>query len=272
MSVTDFVSILEVKRYSFNTIKVYSSVIKLAQVHFKKELTNVSESELHTFFYHMVHTKGISVSYQKQIAMALKLYFQNLHNRTIHLEFLMPQRNPEKLPVILSFDEVKRLISAGNNLKHKAMIALIYSAGLRVGEMIKMKIIDIDSSRMLIHIKAAKGMKDRMVPLSQKLLKMLRAYYKEYAPKKFLFEGQSGNEYTAVSFNQLLKRATKKAKINKQFSSHALRHSYATHLLEQGTDVRVIQKLLGHNSIKTTMIYTQVADANILGVKSPLDY
>jgi integrase/recombinase XerD len=272
MSIVDFRKILVVKRYSDNTVKVYLSVVKLAEVHFKKALIEVSESELHHFFYHMIHTKGVSSSYQKQIAMALKLYYQLVHDKVIRLEFLMPERNPEKLPVILSFVEVKMLLKATNNLKHKTMIALNYSAGLRIGEMIKMKINDIDSSRMLIHIKAAKGKKDRMVPLSTKLLKMLRAYYKEYAPKDFLFEGQSGKAYSASSFNQLLKRAGKKAKIRKRFSSHALRHSYATHLLENGTDVRVIQKLLGHNSIKTTMIYTQVAQSTLAGVRSPLDY
>jgi site-specific recombinase XerD len=272
MSVADFRKILVVKRYSENTLKVYLSVVQLAEVHFKKQLFDVSEAELHQFFYHMIHTKGISVSYQKQIAMALKLYYQLVHDKAIHLEFLMPERKSEKLPVILSFEEIKRLLKAVNNLKHKCMIALNYSAGLRIGEMIKMRINDIDSSRMMIHIKSAKGQKDRMVPLSSKLLKMLRAYYKIYAPKDYLFEGQSGMAYSPSSFNQMLKKASKKAKIRKQFSSHALRHSYATHLLENGMDVRVIQKLLGHNSIKTTMIYTQVAKSTLANVKSPLDY
>lgn len=271
MSVPDFVKILEVKRYSANTVKTYASVVKLTQGYFNKHLIDVSEKDLHSFFYHLVHTKRASYSYQKQIALALKSYYKEIHNKDIHLEFLLPQRKPEKLPVILSFDDIKKLIVAANNIKHKAMIALVYSAGLRIGELIDMKIKDVDSSRMIIHIKQAKGKKDRVVPLSTKLLIMLREYYKEYSPKEYLFEGQKGGSYTTSSFNKLLKSASKKAKINKDFSAHALRHSYATHLLEKGTDIRVIQKLLGHNSIKTTMIYTQVSSPTLLNVKSPFD-
>ena len=151
------------------------------------------------------------------------------------------------------------------------MIALTYSSGLRIGELIDLKIKDIDSSRMIIHIKSAKGNKDRIIPLSEKLLVMLRIYYKEYNPKEYLFEGQKGGKYSTSSFGKLLKRAALKAKINKHITAHTLRHSYATHLLENGTDIRVIQKLLGHNSIKTTMLYTQVSTPTLLNVTSPFD-
>lgn len=189
----------------------------------------------------------------------------------INLEFLFPSRKPDKLPVIISKQDILSIINKANNIKHKSMIALVYSAGLRVGELIDLKIVDIDSSRMIIHIKMAKGKKDRLVPLSEKLLKMLRKYYKEFAPKDYLFEGQKGGRYSTSSFNKLLKSAAQKAKINKQITAHTLRHSYATHLLEKGTDIRVIQKLLGHNSIKTTMLYTQVSQPTLLNVISPFD-
>ncbi len=271
MSIPDFVKILEVKRYSKNTIDNYVSVVKMAQQYFNQPLNKVDETGLHKYFYHMVHTKKVSYSYQKQIAMGLKLYYKEVFNTNINLEFLFPKRKPEKLPVILSKQDIIRIIEKSNNIKHKSMIALTYSAGLRIGELIDLKISDIDSSRMVIHIKSAKGNKDRIIPLSEKLLIMLRTYYKEYSPKEFMFEGQKGGRYTTSSFGKLLKRAAQKAKINKDITAHTLRHSYATHLLEKGTDIRVIQKLLGHNSIKTTMLYTQVAEPTLLNVKSPFD-
>jgi len=271
MAVPDFVKILEVKRYSKNTIDSYSSIVKLARHYFKRPLNKVDETELHQYFYHMVHTKKVSYSYQKQIAMALKLYFKEMFGRNINLEFLFPGRKPQKLPVVLAKKDVLKILEKVNNSKHKSMIALTYSSGLRVGELIDLKIDDIDSSRMVVQVKSAKGNKDRIIPLSEKILLMLRRYYREYAPKHYLFEGQKGGKYSASSFNKLLKAATKRAKINKNVTAHTLRHSYATHLLEKGTDIRVIQKLLGHNSIKTTMIYTQVAEPIVLNVVSPFD-
>ncbi|WP_437399085.1 site-specific tyrosine recombinase/integron integrase [Flagellimonas lutimaris] len=271
MSVPDFVKILEVKRYSKNTIDSYSSIVKMAIHYFQKPLNKVDESELHGYFYHMVHTKKVSYSYQKQIAMALKLYYNEMFKQSIHLEFLFPNRKPNKLPIVLSKKDVLKIMDNANNIKHKGMIALLYSAGLRVGELINLKIQDIDSARMIVHVKAAKGNKDRIVPLSETTLILLRKYYREYSPKDYLFEGQKGGRYSSSSFNKLLKMCTKKARINKNVTTHTLRHSYATHLLEKGTDIRVIQKLLGHNSIKTTMIYTQVSEPTLLNVTSPLD-
>ena len=271
MAVPDFVKILEVKRYSKNTIDSYASIVKLAKYFFKKPLNTVDETELHRYFYHMVHTKKISYSYQRQIAMALKLYYKEMFGQSINLEFLFPSRKPEKLPVVIAKKDILKILQKANNTKHKSMIALTYSSGLRVGELIDLKIGDIDSSRMVVHVKSAKGNKDRIVPLSEKTLHMLRGYYKEFSPKHYLFEGQKGGKYSASSFNKLLKAATKRAGINKKITAHTLRHSYATHLLEKGTDIRVIQKLLGHNSIKTTMIYTQVAEPFILNVVSPFD-
>ncbi|UOY08073.1 site-specific integrase [Muricauda sp. SCSIO 64092] len=271
MSIPDFVKILEVKRYSKNTIESYSSIVKMARHFFKKPLNRIDETELHKYFYHMVHTKKVSYSYQKQIAMALKLYYREMFGKNINLEFLFPSRKPQKLPVVIAKEDVLKIIEKANNIKHKSMIALTYSAGLRVGELIGLKIRDIDSSRMVIHVKSGKGNKDRIVPLSEKILIMLREYYKKFSPKQYLFEGQKGGKYSSSSFNKLLKGAANRAKINKQITAHTLRHSYATHLLEKGTDVRVIQKLLGHNSIKTTMIYTQVAEPALLNVISPFD-
>ncbi|MCL6274954.1 site-specific integrase [Muricauda sp. 2012CJ35-5] len=271
MSVRDFMKILEVKRYSDNTINSYASIVKLARHFFKKPLDQINETELHRYFYFMVHTKKVSYSYQKQIALALKLYYKEMFNKNINLEFLFPARKPQKLPVILSKKEVMLLIQNANNAKHKCMIALTYSAGLRIGELLALKIRDIDSDRMVIHIRNAKGNKDRIVPLAEKIVGKLRSYYKEFLPKEYLFEGQKGGKYSASSLNKLLKLAAKRAKISKNITTHSLRHSYATHLLEKGTDIRVIQKLLGHNSIKTTMIYTHVTEPTLLNITSPFD-
>lgn len=151
------------------------------------------------------------------------------------------------------------------------MVSLVYSSGMRIGELLALKIVDIDSDRMMLTIRQGKGKKDRVVPLAFGLLPVLREYYKEYKLKVYLFEGPKAAQYSSSSFNAVLKKAARKVNIGKTISAHTLRHSYATHLLEQGTDVRVIQKLLGHRNIKTTMIYTRVAETTLLGVTSPFD-
>ena len=267
----DFVQILEVKRYSPNTISAYNSTIKLAEQYFKKPLNECTDNELHKYFHLLVTSKNASVSYQKQMVMALKLYFKEVHDRSVHLEFLLPERSPEKIPVIISKQEMLKILNSISNIKHKAMVSLLYSSGMRIGELLDLKISEIDSGRMILTIRQGKGKKDRIVPLAQSILPVLRTYYTEYKPRNYLFEGPKSSRYSSSSFNAVLKKAAKKAKVEKSISAHTLRHSYATHLLEQGTDVRVIQKLLGHRSIKTTMVYTKVAETTILGVTSPLD-
>jgi len=180
-------------------------------------------------------------------------------------------KKPFKLPSVLAEEEVISLVQKIENIKHRAIILAGYSAGMRVSEIINLKVNDIDSKRMMIHIKAAKGKKDRMVPLSKRLLETLRDYYRKYKPKEYLFEGQTGESYSSRSIQLILSAAKLKAKVKKKGSTHMLRHSYATHLLESGTDIRIIQELLGHNSIKTTMRYTHVSRKSLDKVGSPLD-
>lgn len=168
MSVDGFVKILEVKRYSKNTIDSHTSIVKMAGHFFNKPLDRVDETDLHRYFYLMVHTKKVSYSYQKQIAMALKPYYREMFGQSINLELLFPSRKPSKLPVILAREDVQKIIDKTKNVKHKSMIALTYSAELRVGELISLKISDIDSTRMVVHIKAAKGNKDRIVPFRKR--------------------------------------------------------------------------------------------------------
>ena len=178
---------------------------------------------------------------------------------------------PIKIPIILSKDEARKLIESTNNIKHKCIVGLLYSAGLRRSELLNLKIFDIDSSRMLIHVRGAKGNKDRFSLLSKTILEDLRIYFKEWRPKEYLFESINNGKYSENSVSKIVKNASIKAKLKKRVTPHTLRHSFATHLLEAGTDLRYIQILLGHNSTKTTEIYTHVATSSFNSIKNPLD-
>ena len=180
-------------------------------------------------------------------------------------------RKERTLPEVLSEEEVSNLLHVTQNLKHKAILMTIYSAGLRVGEAIALKIKDIDSQRMQIRVEQSKGKKDRYTLLSTKTLEVLRQYVKIYKPKVWLFEGQDGGQYSERSIQALLKQSLQKTSIKKRVTVHTLRHSFATHLLEHGTDLRYIQALLGHESSKTTEIYTHVTTKGFQLIQSPLD-
>ena len=182
-----------------------------------------------------------------------------------------PQK-AEKLPEVISRKQALNMISAVSNLKHRCIIALIYSSGLRRNELVNLKIKDIDSDRMCIKVVLGKGKKDRITLLSKSLLNELREYYKLHRPKTYLFEGTPGKQYSASSIAKIVERAGKKAGVTKKVTPHMLRHSFATTLLENGTSLRHIQKLLGHNSIKTTEIYTHVATKSFAKIQSPLDF
>lgn len=259
------------KRLSENTVNTYVDVtttfIKYAL--FKK--TNIFSSKLvEAFSYDYIFKPNKSVSYQNQFISGVKKYFEykGYAYDEIHIE---RPRKEKKLPVVLSTQEVKAIFNTITNLKHKALLSLLYSAGLRIGEAINLEITDIDSHRMLIHVKQAKGKKDRYTLLSHAFVKILREYYIAYKPKKYLFEGQKGGKYSNTSAQKVLKIALVKANIQKNITLHSLRHSFATHLLEKGTDIRYIQELLGHSSPKTTMIYTHVTETSLKKIKNPFD-
>jgi site-specific recombinase XerD len=202
---------------------------------------------------------------------ALKfLYEKVLANGTIIENIPRPKRK-KMLPKMLSKKEVVKLIQVCTNIKHRLIIKLIYGMGLRVSELVNLKIEHLDSGAMKVHIVNAKGKKDRVLPLPDTILGELREYYTIYVPKIYLFEGQAGGQYTTRSVQSIFKQNMLKAGIRKQIGVHGLRHSYATHLLEQGADIRFIQKLLGHSSIKTTEIYTHVSNLDLLKIISPLD-
>ncbi|MFM8759630.1 MAG: tyrosine-type recombinase/integrase, partial [Methylophilaceae bacterium] len=203
---------------------------------------------------------------------ALRLFLKiNGEGQIGEIDLLRPRRE-HRLPSVLSKEEVKRALESPTNLKHRAMLVLVYSCGLRRGELLALKPTDVDSNRGVVFIRQSKGKRDRLVPLSPRVLEMLRDYYRQYRPQHWLFEGQlAGHPYDERSLQLVLKSAVRKAAIHKPVTLHWLRHSYATHLLESGTDIRYIQELLGHKSSKTTEIYTHVSTHKIQQIKSPFD-
>ncbi len=210
-------------------------------------------------------------SHQNNAVNALKFYFGQVLKRPTPSNIFVRPKRKQYLPEVLSLQEVKDILEFTVNLKHKTLLSLIYSAGLRRSEAQNLTIKDIDSHRKIIKLNGAKGKKDRFVPLSENLLQLLRNYYKEYKPKHYLFEGESGGKYSFTSMAKILKRSARRAGINRNVHLHMLRHSYATHLLEQGTDIRIIQEILGHNSIKTTVRYTHISNTHLTIIKNPFD-
>jgi site-specific recombinase XerD len=199
-------------------------------------------------------------------------FFSKIENKKLNPELVHRPKRPKLLPNVLSKEEVKMILNAHGNIKHKAMLSLIYSCGLRRSELLNLKLSDIDSKRGLVIIKQSKGRKDRVAPLSDKILELLRDYYNVYKPQYWLFEGQDKtSQYDEKSLASVLEQALAKSGIQKPVSLHWLRHSYATHLLENGTDLRYIQEILGHSSSRTTEIYTHVSNKNIQRITSPFD-
>ena len=267
-----FTRYLNSKRYSLNTIKVYSDSMSTFLRYFSmKDISDISNDDLIDFNNNYILKNDFSSSFQNQVVNAVKLYFSAIQHKKIDVELIHRPRREKVLPNVLSKEEVKAILDAPYNLKHRAMLAMIYSCGLRRGELLSLTKFDIDSKRMVVIIRMAKGKKDRIVPLSPKILDLLRDYYKSYQPKEFLFEGQGGGKYSEKSLENVFKQSLFKARNQKPVTLHWLRHSYATHLLESGTDLRYIQDLLGHKSSKTTEIYTHVSTKNIQNIRSPFD-
>lgn len=264
---------LQSKRYSSNTIKTYSEALKSFLTFFNdKSVFEITNDDIILYNNEYILRNKLSSSYQNQIVNAIKLYFRTIQNRLIDVDKVHRPKRAKELPNVLSKEEVKAILMAPTNLKHRVMLSLIYSCGLRSGELIALKPMHIDSKRNIVLLKNAKGKKDRIVPLSLKILELLREYFKIYKPTTYLFEGQvSGMPYDPRSLQMVLKQSLKKVGIIKPVTLHWLRHSYATHLLESGTDLRYIQELLGHSSSKTTEIYTHVSTKSIQHIKSPFD-
>jgi site-specific recombinase XerD len=264
---------LLLRNYSHKTIKSYSSCLRAFVNYFKPvHPRNISNEQIRKFLLFLIEEKKWQASTINQMFNALRFLYVELYKLPFIIDSIPRPKKQKKLPDILSQEEVINIFNSVDNLKHKTLLMLIYSAGLRVGEAVRIKIGDIDSIRKLIHIRQAKGKKDRYTLLSDTVLEMLRKYYKQYKPKDYLFEGGNGRIHLAErSIQNVFQRAIVNINIKKKVTVHTLRHSFATHLLEAGIDLRYIQELLGHSSSKTTEIYTHVSKKSISEIINPLD-
>ncbi|MDD2293346.1 MAG: tyrosine-type recombinase/integrase [Bacteroidales bacterium] len=265
---------LRMQRYSEASIRNYKSAVecflRLAEKKYDKP-EDLDAGKIEKYVCWLVEKKHISASYQRLVVASIDKFYALVLNVHLSIRYLYPTRKEHHLPEYLNKEEMKRLINATENIKHKCILELLYSGGLRLSELLNIELSDIDSTDMVIHIRMAKGKKDRKVMLSNVLLKDLTTYFNVYKPEKYLFEGQSDDQFSAKSVQNIVKFAAQRAGIIKHVTPHTLRHSFATHLLENGTDIRFIQELLGHQSVKTTEIYTHVVDISKSTIRSPLD-
>jgi integrase/recombinase XerD len=267
----EYIQLLETRRYSFNTAKTYTSLFANFIKHNQgKSLIEINELDIKDYI-HGIVKQGKSASYQNQVINAIKFYYEQVLDMPQRFYEIDRPRKACKLPLVLSEEEITRLLSVTTNIKHKSILVTIYSCGLRLSELLNLKLTDIQSDRHLLLVRDAKGGKDRTTILCDATLQLLRKYYLMYKPKEYLFEGQGGGLYSSKSVQSILQHSLRQAKIFKPASPHTLRHSFATHLLENGTDLRHIQALLGHSSPKTTELYTQVSTRSLKGIKSPLE-
>jgi integrase/recombinase XerD len=263
---------LELKNLSPRTRSCYLTWMRSFALHFHRAPDELGEQEIRDYLHYLIQEKKASQSGISQAYSALKFFYETTLKRDWN-GFRIPRvRMGKKLPVVLSQQEIQAIFSATRNLKHRAVLMTIYSAGLRVSEVVHLKVSDVDSQRMTIRVQQGKGQKDRYTLLSQRILEVLRAYWKEYRPSGWLFPGKPETEPLSVSSVQrVFEKVLLRAGIKKPASVHTLRHSFATHLLEAGTDLYYIQRLLGHTTPKTTAIYLHLSRKNLGGVTSPLD-
>ncbi len=270
---TRFREFLQSRRYSDSTVKTYVEALRIFFTYLEfKRVEEINNEDLLRFNLNYILANNYSASYQNQAVNAIKLFFAKLGETQLNIELVTRPRTEKRLPNVLSKEEVKKILETPVNVKHRAMLSLIYACGLRCGELLRLLPSHVDTNRGLLIIKMAKGKKDRIVPLNGRIVELLREYYKMYKPKKYLFEGQRiGEPYDIRSLQLVLRKTVKKTGIYKPITLHWLRHSYATHLLEGGTDLRYIQEILGHRSSKTTEVYTYVSNKSIQRITSPFD-
>jgi integrase/recombinase XerD len=262
-----FIQRMTSKNWSKSTIKNYSCQLScfLSAFSFKPKAKEISANEIEQYL-----LSKVKINTRNHARCAIQAFYKLVVNQPMKLQHIPFPKKEKKLPQPININEVELIIKVCTNLKHKSIIALLYGCGLRISEVINLKITDIDSTNNIIRIIAGKGNKDRVVMLPIQLLELLRTYYKEYRPNTYLFNGQFQTKYSERSINMFLKKYADLAGIKQRVHAHLLRHCFATHILEQGTDIRLIQKLLGHSSIKTTLIYTHVSTNIIAKTASPL--
>jgi integrase/recombinase XerD len=264
---------MEASRYPQSTVDIYTSMITtFFRFVSPREPGECNGDDLIRIAEEYIIPKGLSNSFQNQMISAVKKFYGNIYKSAIDVRLVNRPRVEHRLPGVLSKDEVKRMLGGIANEKHRMMLSLIYACGLRRSELLGLFPSDIEKGRKLLRIRQSKGNRDRVVPISDRTIEMVERYIDHYRPVRYLFEGQrAGEPYSTASLEKVLKNACEKAGLRKEVSLHWLRHSYATHLLESGTDLRYIQELLGHKSSKTTQIYTHVTTKSIQNIRSPFD-
>lgn len=271
-----YLAYMQLHNYAWNTMLTYHNLV----LRFINSYRSLSINKINAFdineidSYHkgMLQRKGVEASTINQSVNALKLYYDKIAGVKMDMSLIERPKLGKKLPKVYSVNEVQQIIQNTNNDKHKTILFIIYSAGLRISEAIRLQKEDINFDRKLIHIRKAKGNKERFTMLSENAIGLLHKYFRDYSPTNYLFEGQYGDQYSDSSIRNIYNKAVLRAGLPKKGGPHILRHSFATHLLEQGVDIRYIQVLLGHNSSKTTEIYTHVSTRNIEQIKSPGDF
>ncbi len=268
----EFMAILEIKRYSQSTKKMYCLYFKeFMQAFSGQEIKEISKQEINDYILKLIRTKRISAAQQNQRINAIKFYYEKVLGLPREFYNIDRPRKVARLPKVLSEDEVMNILKTTPNIKHKAILATIYSAGLRRSELTNLRLQDVNFDNMILYIRDAKNKKDRTTLLSDSNTIVLKKYLAEHKPNYWLFEGPNRKQYSTSSIAAILKKSAKRAGINKNVTPHMLRHSFATHLLEHGVDIRYIQTFLGHETTKTTEIYTHISKRSLANIKSPLD-
>lgn len=263
---------MKLRRFSPKTITCYLACMKGVAKHFRKSPAELGDEEIRAYLHYLMEERKASQSVLVQTYSALKFFFENTLQKQWNAIRIPRCKQRRKLPGVLTREEVESILSATKNLKHRAILMTLYSAGLRIGEVTRLKVSDIESGRMMIRVNEGKGLKDRYTLLGERNLEMLRRYWKAYRPLEWLFPGRNASDPVSISaIQRVFKTSLAKAGIKKKASVHTLRHCFATHLLESGTDLYYIQRLLGHKSAGTTSVYLHITGKDIGKIKSPLD-
>ncbi|QLE02385.1 tyrosine-type recombinase/integrase [Galbibacter sp. BG1] len=268
----EFTATLQRKRYSLSTQKTYSYLFN-EFLHFIHpiDIQSFDENDIRNYQDWLVNRRKVAISTQNQAINAIKFYLEKVEGQERSTYYIDRPRKESKLPTVLSEEDVLKIFAATKNLKHRLAFALMYSTGVRISELLNLRIKDFDLDRNIVYIRGAKGKKDRVSIISKAIKPVLVTYLKEYKPNYWILEGSNRKAYSASSIRMALRKSVKLAKINKDVTPHTLRHTFATHLLDRGTDMRYIQQLLGHNSPKTTAIYAHVSTRSLQNLQNPLD-
>jgi site-specific recombinase XerD len=267
-----YIETLQLQAYSPNTINTYRNEFgQLLYLLKDKKVEDLDANRLRSYFLYCVNKLKLSENTLHSRINAVKFFFEQVLKKEKFFFDIPRPKKPSILPKVINAKDINKLFEGTTNLKHNTLLKLCYGMGLRVTEIVNLKITDIDNQNLQVFIEKAEGKKDRYAKLPESISEQLKAYFVEYNPKKYLFEGQYGDQYSIRSAQKVFADALKKAKINKPIGIHGLRQSFAAHLLEAGTDIAFIQELLGHKDIKTTLPYTQVSNRTLENIKSPFD-